>query len=151
MTTFVERFWQRVDQAGGPEACWPWTGSHNSAGYGIAMVQGPGDPSPLLSMKAHRLSYLLHIGPPPASVLVLHSCDNPPCVNPAHLRLGTQQQNMQDAIARGRHGALNRTHCPKGHEYTPENTYVVPRTGHRQCVTCREQWREAARAKRKAA
>lgn len=142
VAAFVARFFERVRVM--PSGCWEWQSTKNSGGYGIALAMSPGDPSIPLHMKAHRLSYLLHYGPPPDDKLVLHACDNPPCVNPEHLYLGTQSDNMQDAIRRGRNAALRRTHCRHGHPFDEANTYVVPRTGHRQCRICRKAWREKA-------
>jgi hypothetical protein len=95
----TERFWAKVDRSGGPDACWPWTGAlhrHDRPGYG--RVNG-GDGT---SRYAHRLSWELHFGPIPEGLQVLHYCDNPPCVNPAHLWLGTNQDNRTDSAHKGR-------------------------------------------------
>ena len=87
---FRERF-----ERGAPDACWEWQGVLNHNGYGILGVKckAIGFRRDYL---AHRLSYELHTGEGPDELHVLHSCDNPPCVNPAHLRLGTHQDNMRD-------------------------------------------------------
>lgn len=139
----MRRFLDRVVVM--PSGCWEWQSTTNGTGYGIVIAQSPGDPSYPLHMRAHRLSYLLHYGPPPQDMLVLHTCDNPPCVNPEHLYLGTQQDNMRDAAGRRRTAAQQKTHCPYGHPYDAANTYVVPRTGHRQCRICRARWRRNER------
>lgn len=84
-------FWRKVD-IGEPNDCWEWTGHRDRQGYGRAMK----------SFLAHRGSFELAHGPIPEGLCVLHRCDNPPCVNPAHLLLGTKRDNAQDAIAKGR-------------------------------------------------
>lgn len=81
-----------------PSGCWEWNGVRSPKGYGVAKVLGVRHKL----IRAHRLSYQLHKGPIPAGMLVLHSCDNPPCVNPDHLRIGTSIDNMSDAKERGR-------------------------------------------------
>lgn len=97
-----ERFWMAVDATAGPDACWPWTGSRNlnRGGYGFLTVWENNRHQVVL---AHRLSWELANGRPvPDGLFILHSCDNPPCVNPAHLRAGTHLENMADAVRRGR-------------------------------------------------
>lgn len=92
------RFWGQVDKSAGPDACWLWMGTKHFRGYGACTKQY-GD------TRAHRVSWLLTHGPIPDGLGVLHKCDTPLCVNPAHLYLGDQKQNSADCIARGRrHG-----------------------------------------------
>ena len=81
------------------ETCWVWTSNRDRYGYGRfhGAVDG------VLTKFAHRYSYMLHRGPIPNGMLVCHSCDNPPCVNPDHLFLGSEEDNMRDKIAKGRH------------------------------------------------
>ena len=96
----IERFWARVDQAGGPNACWPWCGSPGSQGYGL--LQGATNYRGF-SFLAHRIAFALYNQRDPLiGLLVRHSCDNPPCCNPAHLIEGTQKDNYDDAVERGR-------------------------------------------------
>lgn len=89
--TFAERFWGMADTSGGPDACWHWKGFVHPNGYG----QLP----PTL---AHRASWEIHNGPIPEGLQILHKCDNRKCVNPKHLFLGTQLDNMHDMINKGR-------------------------------------------------
>lgn len=99
--TIEARFWRKV-QKRGVDSCWPWTASLNAKGYGQIQL-GPRGLRPAL---AHRVAYILAFGDIDQDVMVLHRCDNPACVNPAHLFLGTHSDNMadRDAKDRVRHG-----------------------------------------------
>jgi hypothetical protein len=90
----ADRFMKRVKK-GGRDECWPWTGSLNS-GYGQFRNQA-GEIE-----LAHRASWRMFVGPIPDGMHMLHRCDNPPCVNPAHLFLGSQNDNVQDMWAKKR-------------------------------------------------
>lgn len=93
------RFWRYVEKT---ENCWIWTGrSRNKKGYGQLGGGGRGADHIL----AHRLSYQMHHGPIPDGMVVMHSCDNPSCVNPDHLRTGTQSENILEAFSKGRKNA----------------------------------------------
>ena len=98
MKTLAERFWSKV-QIGANDECWPFT-SVDVRGYGQIQAGKRG----VGVLKAHRVSYELHNGPVPDGLHVLHSCDNPSCVNPSHLHLGTHQDNMREMAARRRAG-----------------------------------------------
>lgn len=91
------RFWMKVRAGKTPEDCWEWIGSKRHDYGQLSSVRGR---SP---HKAHRVSYEIHFGPIPDGMDVLHSCDNPPCCNPRHLRLGTAKDNARDMVERGRY------------------------------------------------
>lgn len=99
----VEAFWLKVDKAG-PGGCWLYTGFRKWDGYGWLARYFNGK---VRYLTAHRYSWILANGPVPDGLHVLHKCDVPACCNPAHLFLGTHQDNMKDRKAKGRtHGRL---------------------------------------------
>lgn len=130
---YRERFWDKVDTHNfNSELCWEWTGLLHSGGYGRLRVNGR-------YLMAHRVAYELIVGPIPEGLTVDHLCRNRLCVNPAHMKPVTRQENLD----RGIHPNTAKTHCPQGHEYTPENTYT--HSGKRSCIICQkkrshEQW-----------
>jgi hypothetical protein len=94
------RFWRYVEKT---DSCWVWTGgSKNQKGYGQIGSGGKGAKHIL----AHRLSYEIHKGKIPDGMVVMHSCDNPSCVNPDHLSIGTQSQNILEAFSKGRKNSV---------------------------------------------
>lgn len=98
---WVARFWSKVDQSGGPDACWPWMASRDELGYGFFSLRGR-------MVKTHRLAYTLSYGPIPEGIDVCHGCDYPPCCNPRCLWPGTDATNSEDKVLKGRQ------HRPRG-------------------------------------
>jgi hypothetical protein len=101
------RFWRKVDTSG---ACWIWTGYRLPNGYGRIGVEN----SDIWRIEyAHRVAWELTHGPIPAGLVVCHHCDNPPCVNPAHLFIGTDADNMHDRDAKGRQARGQKASYPR--------------------------------------
>lgn len=96
----VERFWCKVNQRG-PSECWEWQGTRSTRGYGLFSYNGR-------SVRAHRFAYEHRVGPIPAGAEIRHRCDNPPCCNPAHLEVGTHDENMADMVERKRSASGSR-------------------------------------------
>jgi len=118
--------------------CIEWEGA-KTGGYGVLKVEGK-------VRRAHRFAFFMHHGYWPK--VCRHTCDNPSCINVAHLLDGDQADNMADKSERGRHHNSLKTHCPKGHEYVPENTRVW--RGRRFCRECDNLRGREKRRKRRA-
>ena len=106
----ARRFWARVDRSGGPDACWPWTGGRTRSDYGCFSRGRRGT-----HVRSHRFALELALGRPIRPGMgSCHTCDNPPCCNPAHLFEGTQRDNLQDASAKGRTALQRRPELARG-------------------------------------
>lgn len=150
----TDRFWRKV-RCAGPDECWEFVAARDRHGYGISWHDGR-------VMRAARIAYALANGPIPDGLLVRHTCDNPPCVNPAHLILGTQRDNILDAKERGRLATGDRNGrrlyperirrgyqpgpCRNGHA---EEFRYVDRSGKSRCKLCQRDHERRKRAKRR--
>lgn len=125
--------------------CWEWQGYLDRAGYGCIHVYGK-------NRLAHRVSlYMVGVTPEDQMLFCCHSCDNPRCVNPAHLWWGTCADNMRDASSKRRIFNQRKTRCKRGHEYTPDNlTRQALMNGNRTCKKCKSI-SDAERSVRRAA
>lgn len=142
--------------------CWEWQGGCSrfrnqkpgQRGYAQSNFRGR-------TIRIHRKTLELKLGHSlPRGIQACHTCDNPPCINPAHLYAATNQQNHLDGGKRKRMQGQTKTHCKHGHEYTPENTYWSPRktvngvVGRiRNCRECnrirlRREWQENSEQRR---
>jgi hypothetical protein len=137
------RFWPKVDRRS-PAECWEWTAARFVRGdrnygpqYGAFSVGGR-------MRQAHRVAYELTVGPIPAGMTLDHLCRNKGCVNPHHLEPVTNRENILRGDGETARNA-RKTHCKRGHEFTTENTYIVPSSGGRVCRTCRDAYNRTYR------
>jgi hypothetical protein len=132
MRDTAERFWSHVDTSGD---CWLWTGSLN--GFGYARFSVTIAPRRRINYGAHVWAWEQEHGPVPAGLELDHLCRNRRCVNPAHLEAVSHQENVLRGVTLAASNLL-KTHCPQGHPYSPENTYVLHHGNgtQRQCKTC---------------
>ena len=121
------RFWDKVRLGPG---CWEWQAAANTKGYGNFKLNGR-------VQTATRVVWKWLRGPDPGRLMVLHHCDNPACVNPGHLFLGTATDNARDSVDKGRHPATHKTHCPHGHPYSGDNLVIRVRANGREARVCR--------------
>jgi len=123
--------------------CWVWGGGTDDKGYGQINVEGA-------PVKAHIVMFRIYGGVIPEGLTLDHLCRNILCCNPEHLEPTTRAENTRRQLAAiGHHNAL-RTHCRKGHEFTPENTKPGAKADHRVCRACAQEANRAYRARQKA-
>lgn len=142
------RFWSKVKKGSG---CWEWTAGKDGAGYGSFGFRRNGK---FKILGAHRLMYLFVKGEIPGSLCVCHTCDNPGCVNPDHLWLGTKKDNNADRRRKGRNGFRFKEICVRGHRLDGDNLYYYtsasghPSRGCRACGRIRKRSQYAAKKAR---
>lgn len=122
--------------------CWEWTGSKTRNGYGQVGIGG-------VNQMAHRVFYEYFVTGIPAGLDLDHLCRSRACVNPWHLEPVSRSVNLYRAETLGKYN-LKKTHCPKGHEYSPSNTRITG-AGSRACRACERDWAQAARDRRRTA
>lgn len=112
-----------------PNGCWEWQKWRNALGYGMGTFKGR-------IWTVTRLMYCATVGAFDPQMDVCHTCDNPSCVNPTHLWIGTRQQNSRDCIEKKRHYKQANTHCPRGHSFAEHGYYPKTRPNWRVCRIC---------------
>lgn len=142
MATPDERFWAKVDLRDN-NGCWLWMASGHKRGYGQFWLNGK-------FIGSHRYAYQSLVGPIPDGLQLDHRCRVPACVRPDHLEPVTGKVNTlrgDNPLAKNK----RKTECVNGHEFTPENTYLVPARNGRHCRRCQADRSRRHEKKRKAA
>jgi hypothetical protein len=124
--------------------CWIWTKNKDQCGYGNFCFNSK-------QIKAHRFSFIIFKGEIKKGNLILHSCDNPSCVNPNHLSQGTSRDNVRDSMNKGRFKRWTRENnkCRNGHDISdPINLYTYPSSGYTSCRICMKALEEKRRRNR---
>jgi hypothetical protein len=133
----IDRFLQKLDKTGNQEfpECWIWTGAKTSKNYGSFKYY---EDKPAIG--AHVSSYLFYVGEIADGMYVCHRCDNPLCVNPDHLFLGSNSDNMKDMVKKNRSGWSNRerTHCRRGHDFSVVGVKISTKANGKSFRTCKE-------------
>lgn len=126
--TIEDRFWDKVLKL--ENGCWQWAATKNNLGYGQFW-------NGTKNVLAHRFSLGLHNITIPLGLECDHKCHNRSCVNPSHIELVKHSENISRGIGVGK-VELQKTHCPYGHPYDSQNTYITTE-GHRFCIACRNR------------
>jgi len=134
------RFWAKVNKEA-DNGCWEWTAATSNKGYGQFGVNK-------IAKSTHRISYIIHKGEIPGGLMICHTCNNPPCINPNHVYAGTSSDNMKQSVREMRHFEQSKTHCKNGHEFNQENTFLRDRKGRGITRVCRSCKRDAERKRR---
>ena len=131
------------------EGCWEYGGKIGNRGYGLVYVETLPNGREKWAL-AHRVVYEGLVGPIPEGMFLCHHCDNPKCVRPDHIFVGTDADNKADMYAKGRQASgerlpqARRTHCPQGHPYSGYNLYIR-KCGRRMCRACNNARRNRQR------
>lgn len=152
--TGVEPHIRALDKTLIGEGCWEYGGKIRTDGYGSVWIQnGTKEGTTAL---AHRVVYEGMVGPIPEGMYLCHHCDNPKCVRPDHIFVGTDADNKADMYAKGRHPhgethwKSKVTHCPQGHPYSGDNLYIR-NCGRRMCRACNNARRKKSHQRAKSA
>lgn len=148
MEIVFKSFFERIVKT---ETCWIWKGLPGAGGYGQMCFRG-------VTRKAHRVSYELFKGAIPPKKIVMHTCDKPDCVNPSHLKIGTQKESVKDCIDKNRfkgfrsgqrfkefsaykNWEVSKGLCKFGHDKSIGGVYVNQKDGYKCCMICKIKYR----------